>query len=311
MTWPIKQIFYQLMTDDNTRVESVELMHIYSSQAKPKLLNCLPMNKQIIFKTGDNLYDDQLVMAYLNVFNTIWQHSNQNFSWTRSIGNISKSSSHQIFNKCYTIVPMGDPCKKSGLIECICGKLADDIWNRNLFDRSPQHKYNDLVNGLRPGGEDYTRLMASAIGTFISMFVLGIGDRHQGNMMVANDHSFFNIDFGFSFGETSFIDTADFPIPFFLRDYIKNGNEWDHFLDQLWQARNALVEYTDIIEFLAIEFIKDQIMLEKVKKTFSRTLNKNMFKSMFEWKVWFGSYSKVPKDVTHELGNRANSQPKK
>jgi hypothetical protein len=81
-------------TDDNTRVESVELMHIYSSQAKPKLLNCLPMNKQIIFKTGDNLYDDQLVMAYLNVFNAIWQHSDQNFSCTRSTGNLIESSNH-------------------------------------------------------------------------------------------------------------------------------------------------------------------------------------------------------------------------
>ncbi len=33
------------------------------------------------------------------------------------------------------------------------------------------------------------RLVASAIGTFVSIYVLGIGDRHQGNMMVANDHS--------------------------------------------------------------------------------------------------------------------------
>jgi molecular chaperone DnaK (HSP70) len=296
-------------TDCNSRVESVELLRIFDSQAKPKLLNCLPMNKHIIYKTGDNLYDDQICMAFLSVFNAIWQYSNQNFTWTRSTGNISKSTNYQIFNKCYKIVPTDDPLKKSGLIECIGGVSAEDIWNRNPFYRSPQHKYNDLVNGLRPGGEDYTRLMASAIGTFVSMFVLGIGDRHQGNMMVANDHSFFNIDFGFTFGETPFIDTADFPIPFFLRDYIKNGNEWNHFVDQLWLARKALVEYTDLIDFLVMEFSKDKVMYERIKKTLSRTLNTNMWKSKFKFAVGKGSIAKLPKDISHELANRINSQP--
>lgn len=118
---------------------------------------------------------------------------------------------------------MGEPRNKSGLIECIGGESAEDIWNRNCFLRTAQHKYNDVANGLRPGGGDYTQLMASAMGTFVSMYVLGIGDRHQGNMMVANDNTFFNIDFGFTFGETPFIDTADFPIPLFLYDYINDN----------------------------------------------------------------------------------------
>ena len=80
--------------------------------------------------------------------------------------NLSKSTNHKIFNKWYKIVPMDDPLKKSGLIECIGGNSAEDIWNRYPFYSSPQHKYNDLVYGLSSGGEDYTRLMASAIGTF-------------------------------------------------------------------------------------------------------------------------------------------------
>ena len=76
--------------------------------------------------------------------------------------------------------------------------------------------------------------------------------------------------------KTPFIVKADFPIPFFLRDYIKNGNERDHFVDQMWLARKALVEYTDLIDFL-------EVMYEKIKKTFSRTLNTNMWKSKFQF----------------------------
>ena len=51
--------------------------------------------------------------------------------------------------------------------------------------------------------------MALAIATFVSGFV------------VANDKSFFNIDFDFTFGETPLPDTADFPILSFMINYMK------------------------------------------------------------------------------------------
>ena len=283
------------------KIESVELLQVYKSQAKPKLLLCKPINEKVILKIGDNLCDDQICMSFLNVFNAIWEHSNQNFIWKRSTGSISIETKHLIFNKCYNIVPIDDPRSMAGLIEYIEAESAEKMWDRNSFLREPQHKYNDLIKTLRTEGDDYARLMASAIGTFLSIFVLGIGDRHQGNMMVANDHSFFNIDFGFSFGETAFIDTADFPIPLFFSNYIKQSGRWENFIDQMWLALNTLMDYKDLFEFLAIKFIQDPSKHEKVKKTFDRTLNKSMFKSMFKQKVEKGSSRKLLKDITFKL----------
>ncbi len=130
---------------------------------------------------------------------------------------MQKTRDHLIFNKSYKIVPLNNPRLKAGLLECIEGEPADKLYDKNSIFWQPQHKHNDVANALRPGDNgDYVRLMASAIGTFVSGFVLAIGDRHQGNMMLSNDHSFFNIDFGFTFGETPLLDTADFPIPLFL-----------------------------------------------------------------------------------------------
>ena len=39
-------------------------------------------------------------------------------------------------------------------------------------------------------------------------------------------------------------------------------------MDKMWQARNSLVEYNDLIEYLAIKFIQDPLKLKKVSNTF-------------------------------------------
>jgi len=290
--------------NENLEIESVELLEIYDSNAKPKLLLCNPTGKKVIFKSGDNLYDDQICMSFLRVFNAIWEHSKQEFVWKRSTGNISIETTFRIFNRCYNIVPIDNPRSISGFIEYIRAESADKMWDRNNCMREPQHKYNDLIKTLRPDGEDYVRLVASAIGTFVSIYVLGIGDRHQGNMMVANDHSFFNIDFGFSFGETAFIDTADFPIPLFLSNFIKKeSNQWQNFVDQFWHALKTLMDYKDLFEYLAVKFVKDPNKLEKVKKTFDRTLNKTLHKSMLQRNLEKGSSRKLLKDLTQMIFN--------
>ena len=189
----------------------------------------------------------------------------------------------------------------AGFLECIEGVPADKLFDKNSILRDPQHKYNDLARSLRPGiYNDYPRLMASAVGTFVSGFVLGIGDRHQGNMMVANDHSFFNIDFGFTFGERPLLDTADFPIPFFLGNYIKQNGAWEQFMEQMWSARNVLMEYEDLFLYLAT-YMKDPMRIAQVRKTFDRTLNRAMFREMFKKNVESGKYYKLFKDVTHRM----------
>jgi len=65
----------------DSKVTQLKLLRIFKSNAKPKQLLCLPMGRKVIFKKGDNLHDDQICMAFLNVFNAIWEHSEKKFEW--------------------------------------------------------------------------------------------------------------------------------------------------------------------------------------------------------------------------------------
>ena len=163
---------------------------------------------------------------------------------------------------------------------------------------------------MRSGGQDFTNFCASAIGTFVSMFVLGIGDRHQGNMMIASDMNFFNIDFGFSFGETPFLDTSEFPIPFFLKDYLKaskvdetgNRTYYDVFKSECWRALVVLSEYRDILNHIAEKHIKDPKKLGDVKRTLERTLSFEVLNQpAFFHKIDRGPIWALPKNVAHNI----------
>ena len=279
----------------NTRVTQIELIKIINSNAKPRFINCLPMNKKLLFKKGDNLYDDQTVIAFLDIFNRIWAYSNAKFKWNRD-GIVKEEF---IFNKCYKVIPFKEPRLKCGFIEPVDGEAAEDLWDNNNILRTAQHKFSDLSNSLRPGGDDFVRLIASAIGTFVSMFILAIGDRHQGNLMLANDHSLFNIDFGYSFGETPKFDTGDFPVPFFVRNYLAENKIRDSFTNECWNAFKILADYQDLFEFLAAKYMQDKWKDEKAKNTFRKSFSTNWF--WFACKMYGGSYFAIPKQMGHQF----------
>ena len=90
------------------------------------------------------------------------------------------------------------------------------------------------------GNESIITLLDTAVGSFVSGFVLALGDRHQENLMVDYLLQFINIDCGFNFGETTFIDTSDFPIPFVLRN---RNNLISEFYNASWTAIRALASY--------------------------------------------------------------------
>lgn len=46
------------------------------------------------------------------------------------------------------------------------------------------------------------------------MYVIGINDRHQDNMMLGSNGGLLHIDLEIVFGENVFFESSDFPIPF-------------------------------------------------------------------------------------------------
>ncbi len=56
------------------------------------------------------------------------------------------------------------------------------------------------------------RLIATAVGSTIGAYVLGIRDRHHDNILIDTKGALFHVDFGFMFGEKPTIDTSRFAI---------------------------------------------------------------------------------------------------
>lgn len=50
-------------------------------------------------------------------------------------------------------------------------------------------------------------------GSYVACWILGIRDRHQDNMMIKDDDTFFHIDFGFIFNDAPGFDAPIFSIP--------------------------------------------------------------------------------------------------
>ena len=106
------------------------------------------------------------------------------------------------------------------------------------------------ANALNFGWQ--TQLVASAAGSFIASYLLGIRDRHHDNILVRiDDGLLFNIDFGHILGDSVSIDTGSFAITPDLKSMM--GERWEEFVDLCLKAyliirENALL----LIDFIAM-----------------------------------------------------------
>jgi len=147
---------------------------------------------KVIFKSGDDLRQDILTLQLLQLMDRIWLGESLDMRLTP-----------------YTCVATGyNPEGKGvGLIEVVLnsettskiqlkyggavGALLMDPLAKYLgdFNPSPEQMEEAVENFIR-----------SCAGYCVSTFVLGIGDRHNGNIMITEDGHLFHIDFGHFLG---------------------------------------------------------------------------------------------------------------
>lgn len=175
----------------------------------------------VIFKIGDDLRQDVLTLQILKIMDKMWLDNDLDLKII-----------------VYKVLPTG---LKEGFIEFVPARVIDKLqmeegvggaWDREL-----------LIKHLRQVGQpanseqiyepakQHENFVKSLAGFCVATCVLGIGDRHPGNVMVKDNGIFFHIDFGHFLGNFKYKfgikrERAPFLLtPDMAHVYIKTNNE--------------------------------------------------------------------------------------
>ncbi|KAF7656720.1 hypothetical protein LDENG_00037260 [Lucifuga dentata] len=184
---------------------------VMASKKKPLWLEFAPMPSPtsatpvgIIFKQGDDLRQDMLVIQTLVVMDSIWQEKSLNLN----------------------LVPYGCIAtgRNIGMIEIVRNAvtIATIQWNHGgtigAFKNDALSKW--LQSKCLLQEIDYKmveRFVTSCAGYCVATYVLGIGDRHNDNIMITDEGNLFHIDFGHILGNRkSFLGVNRERVPFVL-----------------------------------------------------------------------------------------------
>lgn len=158
----------------------------------------------IIFKDGDDLRQDMLILQILLIMESIWETESLDLSLL-PYGCISTG------NKIGMIEIVKDATTIANIQQSTVGNTGafkDEILNQWLRDKCVnEDKYQQAVE----------RFVYSCAGYCVATYVLGIGDRHNDNIMVTESGNLFHIDFGHILGNyKSFLGISKERVPFVL-----------------------------------------------------------------------------------------------
>ncbi|KAM9312943.1 phosphatidylinositol 4,5-bisphosphate 3-kinase catalytic subunit gamma isoform [Gastrophryne carolinensis] len=158
----------------------------------------------IIFKHGDDLRQDMLILQILRIMASIWEEESLDLCLLPygciSTGN--KIGMIQIVKDATTIAQIQQSTVGN------TGAFKDEVLSQWLKEKCPiEEKLSAAVE----------RFVYSCAGYCVATFVLGIGDRHNDNIMVTETGNLFHIDFGHILGNyKSFLGINKERVPFVL-----------------------------------------------------------------------------------------------
>ncbi|KAM8978867.1 phosphatidylinositol 4,5-bisphosphate 3-kinase catalytic subunit gamma isoform 1-T4 [Sarcophilus harrisii] len=233
----------------------IEKCKVMASKKKPLWLEfkCADPTAQsnetigIIFKHGDDLRQDMLILQILRIMGSIWE-----------------AESLDLCLQPYGCISTGD---KIGMIEIVkdaitiakiqqstvgnTGAFKDEVLNHWLKEKCPiEEKFQAAVE----------KFVYSCAGYCVATFVLGIGDRHNDNIMITETGNLFHIDFGHILGNyKSFLGINKERVPFVLTpDFLfvmgtsgkKTSLHFQKFQDICAKAYLALRKHTNLLIIL-------------------------------------------------------------
>lgn len=180
-----------------------EKCFVFKSAMNPLKLTMSNKNKEeysIIFKNGDDLRQDQLVVQILSLMSQVLMNDNLDMMLTP-----------------YAVIATDS---EQGMIEFIESNTIADILSTegSILNFFRKHSFSDTdpFSIQRSTMESYVK---SCAGYCIITYILGVGDRHLDNLMLMKSGKIFHIDFGFILGR----DPKPFPPPMKLSKEMVDG----------------------------------------------------------------------------------------
>lgn len=210
--------------------------------AMPSPTSSLPVG--VIFKQGDDLRQDMLVIQTLLVMDSIWQEKSLDLH----------------------LIPYGciSTGNNIGMIEIVRNAVTIATAQRNLGGTAGAFKNDALFEWLKskcPLQEIHyktvERFVKSCAGYCVATYVLGIGDRHNDNIMITDQGNLFHIDFGHILGNWKhFLGMNRERVPFVLTpDFVfvmgrykgRNSLYFQKFMDTCTQAYLSLRSHSRLL----------------------------------------------------------------
>ncbi|KAJ3611918.1 hypothetical protein NHX12_020198 [Muraenolepis orangiensis] len=202
-------------------------------RADPSSLSPDPIG--IIFKDGDDLRQDMLILQILLIMESIWEMESLDLSLLP----------YEIVKDATTIANIQQSVVGSR------GAFKDEILHQWLRDKcANEDRFQQAVE----------RFLHSCGGYCVATYVLGIGDRHNDNIMITESGNLFHIDFGHILGNyKSFMGISKEWVPFVLTpDFLyvmgtsgkKSSPHFQKFQDVCVKAYLALRHHTNLLIIL-------------------------------------------------------------
>ncbi|KAK6056238.1 phosphoinositide 3-kinase C2 domain protein [Cooperia oncophora] len=145
---------------------------------------------EIIFKNGDDLRQDMLVLQMLELMDSIWKRNQLDCCLSL-----------------YPVLPMGTKYGMIGVvpncstifeIQSEGGKVGTAV--KSLETTFINRYIKNIAGSTKKYMECVDRFLMSCVGYSVGTFIMGIMDRHNDNIMMTRDGKLFHIDFGHILG---------------------------------------------------------------------------------------------------------------
>ncbi|KAF5400580.1 Phosphatidylinositol 3-kinase catalytic subunit type [Paragonimus heterotremus] len=156
---------------------------LFKSARRPALLPfILPDGGRykVIFKHGDDLRRDQLVLQMIELMDVILRKENFDLRLTP-----------------YKVLATGD---SHGFVQFIESTSLQDLLQQGTVLGFLQQNAPSATDPLGVQKEVMETYIRSCAGYCVITYLLGVGDRHMENLLLTNDGRLFHIDFSFIFG---------------------------------------------------------------------------------------------------------------